>query len=67
MLFTETDFIKNSGVKCMSNSYVVEGAELKCSFGDASSNLQIPTPRYTLIKGKKEATIDDYQPKKYLV
>jgi hypothetical protein len=46
----------------MNHTYVVEGAKLKCSFGSQQSDLQIPTPRYTLIDGKKEATIDDYQP-----
>lgn len=45
----------------MSQSYVVEGAKLECSFGSAPSNLQIPFPRYSSIDGKKTATIDDYQ------
>jgi hypothetical protein len=61
-IFTVNQFFKMKGAQEMNNSYVVAGAKLKCSFGSASSDLQIPTPRYTQIDGKKEAIIDDYQP-----
>lgn len=46
----------------MGNSYVVEGAGLRCSCGSTETKLQIPFPRYSCVDGKKEATINDYLP-----
>lgn len=45
----------------MSDSYVVQGAKLKCSFGDQESNLQVPLDHMTYINGKAQANIMDYK------
>jgi hypothetical protein len=43
-------------------SYVVQGATLKCSFGDQESKMQIPTDHGIYINDKLQANIMDYQP-----
>lgn len=43
-------------------SYVVQGAKLKCSFGDREGKLQIPTDHGIYIKEKPQANIKDFQP-----
>lgn len=43
-------------------SYVVQGAKLKCSFGDQESQLQIPVEHGIYINDKPQANIMDYQP-----
>jgi hypothetical protein len=43
-------------------SYVVGGAKLKCSYGDQTSQLQIPEDHGIYIQDKPQATIMDYQP-----
>ena len=45
------------------SSYVVEGATLKCSFGDKESKLKIPATRKFYINGKSQANIMDFKPK----
>jgi hypothetical protein len=52
--------IVNGGVS--QQSYVVQGATLKCSFGDQPSKLQIPTEHGIDINGKPQANIEDHQP-----
>lgn len=46
----------------MSKTYVVQGATLKCSFGDQKGSLQVPQDHRTTINGKPQANIMDYQP-----
>lgn len=41
---------------------VVTGAQCKCSFGTASSNLQVTSQTQYLVEGKPVATIQDMQP-----
>lgn len=43
-------------------SYVVEGARLKCSFGDRESKLQLPVHHNVFIKGKPQGNIMDFKP-----
>lgn len=43
-------------------SYVVEGATLKCSYGDRQSKLKIPAHHRVYIKDKPQANIMDYVP-----
>lgn len=43
-------------------SYVVEGAKLKCSLGTTNSKLMMPTGHGVYIKGKKQANILDMKP-----
>lgn len=43
-------------------SYVVQGAELKCSLGTANSKLMIPIGHGVYIRGKKQANILDMKP-----
>ena len=43
-------------------SYVVEGATLRCSFGDKESKLQLPMDHKIYIKGKAQANIMDFKP-----
>lgn len=43
-------------------TYVVEGATLKCSFGDKESQLKIPSSHKALIAKKSQASIIDFKP-----
>lgn len=44
------------------DSYVVEGATLKCSFGDSTSNLKIPINHEVYINDKIQGNMMDYIP-----
>lgn len=44
------------------DSYVVEGATLKCSFGDSSSKLMIPVKHEVYINNKTQGNMMDYIP-----
>ncbi|MFW5999653.1 MAG: DUF4280 domain-containing protein [Halanaerobiaceae bacterium] len=45
-----------------SELYVCSGAELKCSFGDDTSNLKLVEPHQTTVAGELIATIMDNKP-----
>jgi len=45
----------------VTESYVVEGAALRCSFGSSVSRLGIPIGHGVYIHGKKQANISDKQ------
>ncbi|MCX7746063.1 MAG: DUF4280 domain-containing protein [Clostridia bacterium] len=44
------------------SSYVVQGATLKCSFGDKESQFKIPATHETYIKNKPQGNIMDFKP-----
>lgn len=44
------------------SSYVVEGAELKCNFGDKESNLKVPLKHEAYINNKSQGNIMDFKP-----
>ncbi|MDP4180313.1 MAG: DUF4280 domain-containing protein [Bacillota bacterium] len=44
------------------SSYVVQGAKLKCSFGDNESNFQIPMDHKISINNKPQGNIMDFKP-----
>jgi hypothetical protein len=44
------------------DSYVVEGATLKCNFGDSTSKLKIPIKHEIYINDKTQANMMDYIP-----
>jgi hypothetical protein len=56
------DEVKISYGNGQTQSYVVKGAKLKCSYGDRTSRLQIPEDHGIYIHDKIQATIMDYQP-----
>lgn len=43
-------------------TYVVEGATLKCSFGDKESKFKIPVTHKVFIEGKPQGNIMDFKP-----
>lgn len=43
-------------------SYVVQGAELKCSLGMTTSKLQLPIGHGVFIRDKKQANVGDFKP-----
>lgn len=45
----------------MAESYVVQGARLKCSCGDQESGLQVTDHRVSIC-GKPQANVDDFKP-----
>ena len=40
---------------------ICEGATIQCTLGTATSALQVPQNHDSILKGKKQATIDDYK------
>lgn len=46
----------------MDQSYVVQGAKLKCSFGDSESTFQIPMDHKIYIRNKPQGNIMDFKP-----
>lgn len=46
----------------MGLSYVIEGAKLKCSYGDKESVFQVPMHHKTFISGKPQGNIMDFKP-----
>lgn len=46
----------------MAKIYVVQGAKLRCSYGDQESSLEVPIDHRVLINGKPPANIMDHQP-----
>jgi hypothetical protein len=45
-----------------SGSYVVDGAKLKCPFGDKECKLKVPDTRTVFINDKRQANITDFIP-----
>jgi hypothetical protein len=46
----------------MGESYVTQGAKLKCSFGDSESVLKVPINHKSFINNKPEGNIMDFKP-----
>lgn len=44
------------------SSYVVDGAKLKCSFGDKESNFKVPMTHDVYINDKSQGNIMDFKP-----
>jgi hypothetical protein len=44
------------------SSYVVQGAKLKCSFGDKESDFKVPMTHQILINNKPQGNIMDFKP-----
>lgn len=46
----------------MAETYVVQGAKMKCMFGSQDSTLQVPLDHKAFINGKAQANIMDFKP-----
>lgn len=51
----------------MGNSYVVQRAKLKCSFGDKESDFMVPVHHDIFINDKPQGSIMDFKPNKNIL